>query len=161
MASKGPRIKNKTQARGAEMRKKHKMKTQTVINIGAAGVVLWLAVLPLAALGQARYTTPYTFTTIAGKAIVEGGADGLGSAARFATPSGVAVDSAGNVYVADDYNCTIRKLTPVGTNWVVTTLAGLGGVDGSGNPLHAGSADGTNSAARFNHPNGVAVDTND
>ena len=135
------------------------MKTQTLINIGAAGVVLWLAVLPLAALGQDRYTTPYTFTTIAGKAILEGSADGMGSAARFAIPSGVAVDSAGNAYVADDHNCTIRKVTAAGTNWVVTTLAGLGGVDASGNSLHAGSADGTNSAARFSYPDGVAVDS--
>ena len=55
-------------------------------------------------------------------------------------PTGVAVDSAGNVYVADTYNHTIRKVTPGG---VVTTLAGL-----AGNP---GSADGTGSAARFNY----------
>ncbi len=63
----------------------------------------------------------------------------------------MAVDSAGNVYVADLDNHTIRKVTPVGTNWVVTTLAGLAG--------SSGSADGTNSAARFNVPAGVAVDS--
>jgi hypothetical protein len=50
----------------------------------------------------------------------------------------LAVDSAGNVYVADlNGNDTIRKVTPVGTNWVVTTLAGVAG--------SYGSADGTNS----------------
>ena len=55
-------------------------------------------------------------------------------------PDGVAVDSAGNVYVADTYNHTIRKVTPGG---VVTTLAGLAG--------SSGTADGTGSAARFNY----------
>ena len=89
-----------------------------------------LAVLPLAALGQANYATPYTFTTLAGNTGY-GSADGTNSAARFAFPCGVAVDSAGNVYVADTVNCTIREVTPVGTNWVVTTLAGLAGSTGS------------------------------
>ena len=107
------------------------------------GVLLWLAVLPLAALGQANYATPYTFTTLAGKAGSSGSADGTNSAARFYGPGGMAVDTNGNLYVADDGNNTIRKVTPAG---VVTTLAGRAGV--------AGSADGTNSAARFNYPDG-------
>ena len=90
---------------------------------------------------------PYTFTTLAGIA-GHGSVDGTGSAARFRYPCGVAVDSAGNVYVADTGNHTIRKVTPAG---VVTTLAGLAG--------SSGSADGTGSAARFNGPAGVAVDS--
>jgi sugar lactone lactonase YvrE len=102
------------------------------------------------AAAQATYT-PYTFTTLAGYAGY-GSADGTGSAARFYQPSGVAVDSSGIVYVADLLNHTIRRVTLVGTNWVVTTLAGLAGVSGTN--------DGTVGTARFNYPSGVAVDTN-
>jgi hypothetical protein len=87
-------------------------------------------------------------TTLAGLACSYGSADGTGSAARFNDPYGVAVDSAGNVYVADSGNFTIRRVTPGG---VVTTLAGLAG--------YGGSADGTGSAARFRYPKGVAVDS--
>jgi hypothetical protein len=115
------------------------------------GVMLWLAVLPLAAFGQANYATPYTFTTLAGNNGY-GSADGTNSDARFAYPYGVVVDSAGNAYVGDTINHTIRQMTPVGTNWVVTTIAGLAG--------SAGSADGIGSAARFSDPSGVALDTN-
>jgi uncharacterized delta-60 repeat protein len=96
--------------------------------------------------------TNWVVTTLAGLAGSAGSADGTGSAARFHYPAGVAVDTKGNVYVADQYNDTIRQVTPIGTNWVVTTLAGLAG--------SAGSADGTGSAARFAWPTGVAVDTN-
>src|SRR5206468_10748500 len=76
---------------------------------------------------------------------------------RYDGPCGVAVDTAGNVYVAEWGNSTIRKMTLVGTNWMVTTLAGLPQVDAAG--FHVGgSADGTGSAARFGYPSGVAVD---
>ena len=73
-----------------------------------------------------------------------------GSTALFNNPRGIAVDNNTNVYVTDLYNHTIRKLTPSGTNWVVSTIAGLAG--------SYGSADGTNSNARFNGPYGIAVD---
>ena len=86
-------------------------------------------------------------TTLAGTAGMDGSADGTGAAARFSSPTGIAVDSAGNVYVADQSNSTIRKLTPTG---IVTTLAGTS---------RSGSADGTGAAASFDHPSGVAVDS--
>ena len=66
------------------------------------------AALPAPVLGQAEYLTPYTFFTLAGLPAY-GSADGTGGAARFDYPVGVAVDSAGNVYVADFDNDTIRK----------------------------------------------------
>jgi sugar lactone lactonase YvrE len=87
-------------------------------------------------------------TTLAGTAGMFGSADGTGAAARFSFTQGVAVDSAGNVYVADGFNATIRKVTPTG---VVTTLAGTAGMPGS--------ADGTGAVARFYSPSGVAVDS--
>jgi sugar lactone lactonase YvrE len=98
---------------------------------------------------QSVYTTLYAFTNFAGLPGVSGADDGTGSAARFDWPWGVAVDSAGNVYVTENFNNTIRKITPAG---VVTTLAGSAG--------QSGFVNGTGSAARFDTPNGVAVDTN-
>ncbi|MEA3210598.1 MAG: hypothetical protein QOE70_3655 [Chthoniobacter sp.] len=87
-------------------------------------------------------------TTLAGKAGSSGSADGTGSAARFDTPIGVAVDTSGTVYVADGRNSTIRKISAAGE---VTTLAGSAG--------KVGSADGTGSDARFNGPYGLALDS--
>ena len=87
-------------------------------------------------------------TTLAGTAGAFGSADGTGSGARFNYPWAVTVDGAGNVYVADSYNYTVRKITPAGA---VTTLAGLAGA--------GGFTDGTGSDARFGTLNGIAVDT--
>ncbi len=90
-------------------------------------------------------------TTLAGSAGFYGAADGMGTAAKFYFPCGIAVDSATNLYVATYGNHTIRKVTPVGTNWLVTTLAGS-----AGNP---DSTDGIGGGALFKEPTGVAVDS--
>ena len=95
-----------------------------------------------------KVTSAGVVTTLAGTAGSTGSTDGTGSAARFSNPFGVAVDTAGNVFVGDSANHCIRKVTSVG---VVTTLAGTAG--------SLGSTDGTGAAARFYYPNGVAVDT--
>ena len=79
----------------------------------------------------------YTFTNLAGMG--PGSIDGSNSVARFSSPSGVTVDGAGNVYVADTGNHTLRKILPVGR---VATVAGLAG--------SSGSADGTGGGAQFN-----------
>ena len=91
-------------------------------------------------------------TTIAGlgnpsSTGVFGSEDGTGSAARFFRPEGVAMDSRGNLFVADFTNHTIRKITPAG---VVTTFAGQARI--------AGSTDGVGSAARFYFPKQLAID---
>src|SRR5205823_2467781 len=93
---------------------------------------------------------PYSFTTVAGRPGLES-ADGTNTEALFSYPWGVAVDGATNIYIADNFNKTIRRISPVGTNWVASTLAGL--------TRQAGFADGTNSDARFWQPYGLAVDS--
>eukprot|EP00976_Prorocentrum_cordatum_P012871 257450-Prorocentrum_minimum.AAC.1 len=84
-------------------------------------------------------------STLAGTG-VRGHRDGEGAAAQFKSPSGVAVDREGNVFVADYDNHRIRKISPQG---LVSTLAGTG---------VAGHRDGEGIAAQFNCPRGVAVD---
>lgn len=87
-------------------------------------------------------------TTLAGKSRLTGSADGTGSEARFYGPDGLALDGAGNLFVADSGNATIRQVA-VATG-VVTTLAG--------SPGQYGSTDGTGADARFFKPHGLAVD---
>jgi sugar lactone lactonase YvrE len=89
-----------------------------------------------------RITADGRVETLAGG--VRGFLDGVGTAARFDTPSGIAVDAAGVLYVADTGNHAVRRIAPDGA---VQTLAG------DGTP---GDADG--SAARFSGPVGLAVD---
>lgn len=88
-----------------------------------------------------------TLRLLAGNSDGRGIADGTGSAARFNTPIGVALDASGNAYVADTASNTIRKVTPAG---VVSTWAG--------SPGEPGSADGNGTEARFDSPYGIAVD---
>jgi sugar lactone lactonase YvrE len=86
--------------------------------------------------------------TLAGTSGSSGSSDGAAGAARFNSPAGIAIDAAGNLYVADTNNLLIRKIDSTGT---VSTMAGLAGV--------AGTVDGQGGAARFNGPHGIAVDS--
>lgn len=98
-----------------------------------------------------KITAAGVVSTLAGSATgMQGFTDGTGTGATFSWPQGIAVDTAGNVYVADTSNNAIRKITPGG---VVTTVAGGGGAG-----FGVGSANGPAASATFNGPQGVAVD---
>lgn len=93
-------------------------------------------------------------TTIAGIPQFPGNADGSNGVSEFRSPEGIAVDAADNLYVADSGNNEIRKITPVGNGWVVTTIAGAG-------PTNSGSSDGNGKNAQFDSPGGITVDARD
>jgi sugar lactone lactonase YvrE len=109
-----------------------------------------VAVLATAAVLFAQDLTaqPFTFTAIAGTPGMGGSADGTNKNATFIAPAGMVLDSAGNLYVVDPN--MVRKISPVGTNWVVTTFAGVA--------LPQGSEDGTSTNARFRFPQGITAD---
>lgn len=94
-------------------------------------------------------TTNGTVTTFAGSGAA-GFGNGTGTSATFSNPNGVTVDATGNVYVADQANNSIRKITSAGTVTTVTTLSG------NGNSGRTNSAIGV--SALYNGPTGVAVD---
>lgn len=87
-----------------------------------------------------------TTSVFAGK-VGNGASDGLGTNASFYNPDGLAIDKAGNLYVADYNNNMIRKITPAG---LVTTIAGS---------TKNGDADGIGTAATFNYPENIKVDS--
>ena len=93
-----------------------------------------------------RKTTPGGVTTVFAGSGTATFADGTGTAASFHYPRHMAFDSTGNLYVADQVNNRIRRITPAG---VVTTLAGSG---------NNGAADGTGTAATFHQPIALAMD---
>ena len=93
-----------------------------------------------------KITPEGVVTTLAGSGTI-GFSNGTGTSAQFAQPLGLAVDAAGNVYVADDLNHKIRKITPDG---VVSTFAGSS----------SGNSDGTGASAQFSSPSDIAIGPN-
>ena len=87
-------------------------------------------------------------TVLAGIPGKSGAADGLGSAARFNSPKGLALDRQGSVYIADSENQTIRRIT---TDGRVSTLVGK--------PGKRGTVDGQGGAVRLDRPASIAIDS--
>ncbi len=93
--------------------------------------------------------SPLIVSTLAGQAGNSGLRNGTGTGAQFAYPSGIALDTSGNLYIADYNNDEIRKVTPGGA--VTTPFGSLNGT--------AGSSNGTGNSALFNTPNAIAADS--
>ena len=106
--------------------------------------ILVLALMSLLVSCKVPESKAWVVSTLAGS--TEGSADGTGTDAQFNYPTGVAVDSSGNVYVGDTFNHRIRKITPAG---VVSTLAGS----------TEDFADGAGNTAQFDYPYGVVVNS--
>ena len=96
-----------------------------------------------------KITTNGVVTTFAGQLGVAGSANGTGTSAQFNSPSGLAFDKSGNLFVTDTGNSTIRKITSAGA---VATFAGVAG--------QSGFADGAAGSAQFNSPLGIVVAPN-
>ena len=94
-----------------------------------------------------KITSAGVVTTVAGSPGVSGTTNANGGSARFNSPNGITLDTAGNLYVADSGNHAIRKIA---TNGDVTTFAGLAGT--------SGSTDASGGSARFNTPKAITID---
>jgi hypothetical protein len=123
------------------------MKIFTAALIGFTGYVMLFTALSGCNRKELLSPHPVVDSTIVAGSDSAGLVNGLGTVARFNHPFGITVDAAGNVYIADQGNSVIRKMTP---SALVTTFAGMAGIQGSAN--------GADTAASFYKPFGVATD---
>lgn len=110
----------------------------------------WGMAVMLPGLAMAQITPTYTISTFAGNYTSGFSGDGSGaSSGQLASPFAAAVDKSGNVYIADQFNNRIRKVTPGGT---ISTVAGNGtsGYTGDGSAATSGE---------LSNPEGVALDS--
>jgi RHS repeat-associated protein len=118
--------------------------------IGIDGTTVFIYLADSGNHGIRRLDTSGTVITLTGAE--RGFADGGPSAARFAEPSGLAIDGAGRIVVADTINSLVRVVTPdlvlSGSPSAVTTVAGTG---------ERGLINGAGNLTRFNQPRGVAI----
>jgi len=118
----------------------------------AYGIILALIILLASCKGSKSASPAWVVSTLAGS--TKGYQEGAAADAQFDGPQGVAVDSSGNVYVADTNNHRIRKIAKEGGTWTVDTIAG------DGTAGHRDDEDNTaTTTARFDRPTGVAVDS--
>lgn len=106
-----------------------------------------------------RVSTSGIITTVAGDVAADQASGGIGgfsgdggpaTAARLHSPHGVAVDQAGDLFIADTFNNAIRQVTPDGTISTIVNTAGTKGRNGDGGPA---------ASAELNTPTALAVDT--
>ncbi|TGL58546.1 hypothetical protein EHQ58_10425 [Leptospira ognonensis] len=109
---------------------------------------LFFVLSPVGSTSTNTASSNYAVSTLAGLSGSSGTTDATGTSARFNSPNAITIDSGGNLYVADSFNHSIRKITSAG---VVTTFAGLSG--------SSGTTDATGTAARFNRPYGITIDS--
>lgn len=117
----------------------------TVVIPAAAGTGALKVTVDGKSAESSEFTYVYTTQVVTLAGSTSGYEEGIGAAAKFASPFNVAVDADGNVYVADANNNRIRKITPSGAT---STLAGS----------EDGDVDGTGAEAQFSSPYGIAVD---
>jgi uncharacterized protein (TIGR03437 family) len=98
------------------------------------------------------YSTAIVNTVVGNGALGFSGDGAASNLAMLNQPTGIAIDSAGNLYIADSENCRIRKAAAGGNTSPITTVAGNGGISYSGDGSRA-------TKAQLNTPLGVAVDS--